>query len=128
MNGCVCEKKDPAEARRLDLPEVVPATDVYERDDAYLIVADVPGVEQKDLEISVEERVLAIEGLADLPEPAQATLLHREFGPVRYRRTFQLSDDIDVEKIGAAVKNGVLRVTLPKAAARQPRKITVAAG
>ena len=128
MTTSACEKKDAPEARRVDAPEVQPATDIYERDDAYVIVADVPGVDQQGLDLSVEDRVLTVDGLAQMPEPEQATLLHREFGAVRYRRAFRLSDDIDVDKISAVVKNGVLRLTLPKVAQRQPRKITVTAG
>lgn len=128
MTNSACEKTETPEARRVDVPEVQPATDIYEREDAYVVVADMPGVDQQGLDLSVEERVLTVDGLAEVPGPASATLLHREFGAVRYHRAFRLSDDIDVEKISAAVKNGVLRLTLPKLPQRQPRKIPVTAG
>lgn len=128
MNTCVTQQPETTTARRLEAVEVRPATDIYELESAYLIVADVPGVDQHGLEISVEDRQLTLEGLAEGPEPEQATLLHREFGPVRYRRVFELSDDIETDRISAVVRNGVVRVTLPKVAQRVPRKIAVQAG
>ncbi len=109
-----------------DLPVVEPATDIYETDSALVVVADMPGVAENGLEVTLENQVLTLFGrTAAGSEPATHGRVYREFGPTEYRRTFTINDGIDREKITARLKNGVLRVTLPKAAQAQPRRIVV---
>lgn len=114
----------PTEATH-DLPVVAPATDIYETEHDLVAVVDMPGVDEKDIEVSLENQVLTLTGRAASADPAGHELLYREFGPAEFRRTFTVHDDIDREKITARLKNGVLRVTLPKAAKAQPRRIAV---
>lgn len=128
MTASALQKTEAAEARRMDEVVVRPDVDIMEREGAYVIVADVPGADQQHLELSIEDRVLALEARMAEPTGGTGELLHSEFGPVRYQRSFELSDDIDREKISASVKDGVLRLTLPKVAQRVPRKIAVQAG
>lgn len=110
-----------------DLPVTAPATDIYETDREIVVVADMPGVNEQSVDITLENQALTLSGRATRAEAAEGELLYREFGPTEYRRTFTLSDEIDRDRITARVKNGVLRVTLPKAARAQPRRIAVQA-
>lgn len=117
------------EARRMERrPEFRPDVDIYERKDAFIIVADVPGVSEKDVDIQVEDDVLTIEATTS-PEPHEGHELlygeHDEAGV--YRRSFTITSDINRDGISAQLKNGVLRLTLPKAEQVQPRKISVKA-
>lgn len=114
----------PTEATR-NLPVLAPATDIYETDHALVVVVDMPGVDERHLEVTLENQVLTLSGRAEGLPGAERELLYREFGPAEFRRTFTVQDDIDREKITARLKNGVLRVTLPKAARAQPRRIAV---
>lgn len=94
-------------------PAVAPPVDVFENKDEVLIVADLPGVAQEALRIDLEEERLVIEA------PREG---------FDYRRSFLMPDGIDREKVSAKLTNGVLRLTLPKAAAIKPRRIEVKAG
>ena len=105
-----------------------PATDIYEREDAVVVLADLPGVDGRNVDITLENNVLTIRGRAAVAEPQEADLLHREYRTTDYERSFTLTDDVDREKIKATMKQGVLRIELPKAAEKQPRKISVDAG
>lgn len=107
-----------------NLPVRTPATDIYETDQGVVVVADMPGVSEKGLEVTLENQVLTLVGRPEIaPEDAEA--LHREFGPVEYRRSFTLTEELDREKIAARIKAGQVRITLPKAAQAQPRRIAV---
>ena len=105
-----------------------PATDIYEREDAIVVLADMPGVDGRNVDLTLENNVLTIRGHAAVTEPQEADLLHREYRATDYERSFTLTDDVDREKIKATMKQGVLRIELPKAAEKQPRKISVDAG
>ncbi len=91
---------------------ITPKVDVYENADAYLLVADLPGVGKDDLHVSWSRGELTLEGHS---------------GPRLFRRAFTVPDGIDADRIGADLVNGVLRLTLPKVAAVKPRKIEVRA-
>lgn len=104
---------------------VSPAVDIYEKEDGLYIAADMPGLEQDHVELSVENDVLTLRGT-----PAKATVdedyLYREYRPVGYFRQFRLGRKIDQSRVAAAYRNGVLNVSLPFAEEAKPRKITVA--
>ena len=103
----------------------LPATDIYEREDAIVLVADMPGVAEQDVDIHVENHVLTIKGTPAVTQ--QGDVLYAEFRPGRFERAFTLSNDIDSEGIKARMKNGVLTVDLPKSAKARARKIEVVA-
>ena len=105
-----------------------PAVDIVEQAEALVIVADVPGVDEKHLEVTLENDVLTFTGHAAAQDPAGLDPLYREFEAADYRRSFTIATDFDREKITATIRNGVLRITLPRATAAQPRKIEVATG
>lgn len=103
-----------------------PDVDILERKDDIVVSADLPGVDEKTLDITLEKNVLTIYGRV---EPAKDMPGHRlaysEYGIGDYQRAFTLSDEVDKDRIQATMKNGVLRLVLPKAEAARSRKIAV---
>jgi HSP20 family protein len=108
-------------------PVFVPATDIFEDKDALHIVADMPGVNNEGVEIHLEDNELKIIGRVT-EEKRGASLLHAEYESGDYLRNFTLSNVIDQRRIEASMKDGVLRILLPKAESSKPRKITVKGG
>ena len=106
----------------------VPRADIYEVDDQIVIVADVPGVDENSVEIMLEKNVLTINAYVEPVEMQGFALAFAEYEVGDYQRSFKLSDEIDREKIQATIKDGVLRLYLPKAGAALARKISVKAG
>ena len=106
-------------------PVYVPRVDVRETAEAFVVVADLPGADEKSVEATVQKRVLTIEGWTQLEKPQGGEELGREFGAGRFRRDFALPDAVDPERIQARVKNGVLTVTIPKKEEVKARKIQV---
>jgi HSP20 family protein len=103
----------------------VPRVDIYETDDAIILLTDMPGVDENSVDIMLEKNVLTINGYVHVDDPDNYSLSYAEYESGDYERSFNLSNEIDREKIEATVKNGVLRLLLPKAAPAKTRKITV---
>lgn len=99
----------------------VPPVDIYETAETLVVLADLPGVTKQGLSVQVEKGILTIEGKVERDTPG--TLLRREFALASFFRQFRLTESVDSEKIRASLKNGVLRLELPKAEAAKPRKI-----
>lgn len=110
-----------------DLPVFVPATDVYERGEALLVVCDLPGVATDRVDIRLEKDVLTVTAQQEDFSPEGADLLYRGYRTGIFRRSFTVTTPVDAGKIKANMKNGVLYITLPKTAESQPRKIKVEA-
>lgn len=106
----------------------VPAVDILENEEEIIILADMPGVTSKSVDIDLRESVLTIQGRISPAEGEKEVTVYREFDWGDYLRQFTLSDAIDQEKITAKMDLGVLRLTLPKAEKRKPKKIQVTAG
>ena len=106
----------------------LPRTDIYERDNALVLVADMPGVDENSVEINVEQRVLTITGRVTPQEVADHRLTYAEYEAGDFERSFTLSEEVDVDQIKATVKGGVLRLVMPKSEAAKPKKISVKAG
>lgn len=106
----------------------VPAVDILENEEEIIILADMPGVTSKSVDIDLRESVLTIQGRISPAEGEKEVTVYREFDWGDYLRQFTLSDAIDQEKITAKMDLGVLRLTLPKAEKRKPQKIQVTAG
>jgi len=106
----------------------VPRADIYETSNDLVIVADMPGVDENSLDITLEKNVLSIKGFVDLPTPENYSLAYAEYEVGDFERNFTLSNDFDRENISAKVKNGVLYIHLPKAGPAKTKKITVNAG
>lgn len=106
----------------------VPAVDILENEEEIIVLADMPGVTSKSVDIDLRESVLTIQGRISPVEGEKEVTVYREFDWGDYLRQFTLSDAIDQEKITAKMDQGVLRLTLPKAEKRKPQKIQVTAG
>jgi len=103
-----------------------PAVDIKEEQDRYVIHADVPGVDPKDIEVDMEGGVLTIKGERE-SEKKDEREGYKRVERIRgtFFRRFSLPDTVDAEKISAKARNGVLEVIVPKHEKVQPRKIKV---
>lgn len=103
----------------------VPDVDIYETQDSLHLDADMPGVDEKSLQINLADGVLTIEGQVGVKDYERLAPVYTEYNVGNYLRRFTLSSDIDVDKISARVTNGVLELTLPKVERVKPRRIAV---
>ena len=106
----------------------MPVIDVLEKKDSYVIEAELPGLNEKDIKLEVKEAVLTLstEKKAENDEKAaQGTWIRRERGDLRFSRTFELPDDTDVDKIEAKFHDGLLTIELPRKPESAPRILTV---
>jgi HSP20 family protein len=110
-----------------NVPVFIPAVDIYESADGMVLLADMPGVSSEGVEIDLKEGQLTIRGTAREEGGGGRSLL-REYAVGDYYRQFTVSNLIDHSKIEASMKDGVLKVVLPKAEAAKPRKIAIKAG
>lgn len=109
-------------------PTFTPAVDIFETDTAITLLADMPGVKAQDLDVDLRDDVLTLSGEVSPPEAADESDITREYVTGKYFRQFNLSEAIDQTNIDAGLKDGVLRLTLPKVEKATPRKIVVKAG
>jgi len=101
-----------------------PPVDIYETKEAYVLEADMPGVNKQGLEILLEGNELTLIGHRE-PLPPTGDVVHREATSLDFRRAFELDPSIDTTKISAQIEQGQLRLLLPKAERLKPRKIAV---
>ena len=106
----------------------VPLVDIVEDEEALVLVADMPGVDERGVDITVEKNVLTIKGAVASDTPPGYKLTYEEYGVGDYERSFTVPNEIDRDKIHATIKDGVLRLMLPKVKQAVARKVTVAAG
>jgi HSP20 family molecular chaperone IbpA len=116
--------KSPAEKKRVGIT-FTPAVDIFETEEEMTVLADMPGVKAKDLTIDLRGDILTLTGQVAPPEGENETDVLREYRSGSYFRQFSLSEVIDRAKIGAELKEGVLRLVLPKVRPAKPRRITV---
>jgi HSP20 family protein len=103
-----------------------PAVDVKEEKDRFVLLADVPGVDPKEIEVHMEKGVLTIKGARNHETEKDREAYKRIERPRgSFYRRFSLPDTADAERISAKSLNGVLEITIPKMEATKPRKITV---
>jgi len=105
----------------------IPRVDIYETKESIFLIADMPGVDDKTVEIELEKNILTITGWVEDGGLKDHSLLFSEYEAGDYERSFTLSDEIDREKINATVKQGVLSLELPKAEKVKPKKIAIKA-
>jgi HSP20 family protein len=106
-----------------------PALDISERKDAYLVTVEVPGVRPEDIEVTLEDGVLTVQGQRQFTQESSEQQYHRverRYGA--FRRTVSLPTRTKVDAIEASFDNGVLEVVVPKAEEARPRKIEIRAG
>jgi len=122
------DKEEVREESTRPGPLFRPDVDVLERKDEFVIYADLPGVDDRSVDVRLERGLLTLEAqLATLPDPGWSPL-HAEYRVGSFHREFRVSEDIDSNGVSASMKNGVLELRLPKAAEHRPRSIPVQAG
>jgi HSP20 family molecular chaperone IbpA len=117
----------PDSARR-DTQAMTPRVDVLEDDTGITVVADMPGVSKDSLEIKVENDALSIEGAVSATTPQAMEATYAEVRIPRYRRSFTLSRELDSGRIEAQLKDGVLRLRIPKHEQARPQRSSVKVG
>jgi HSP20 family protein len=103
----------------------IPRADIYETDDNVVVTVDIPGASQDTINITLEKNILKITGNSTHGNPDGYALAFAEFEAGDYERSFRLTDQINQDAIEALYKDGVLKLTLPKAEAAKARKISV---
>lgn len=116
---------DRQEPRRQEAPTMIPRVDVLEDDTGITLLADLPGVSRESLEIHVEGESLTIEGTVTAATPEAMEAAYAEVRVPRYRRSFTLSRELDGGRIEAQLKDGVLRLRIPKQEHAQPRRVSI---
>jgi HSP20 family protein len=111
-----------------DMPVVVPPVDVFENESGITLLADLPGVSRDRLGVRVDGDSLLIEATAVTLGPQDMQLVYGEAQYPSYRRQFTLSRELDASRIDASLKDGVLKLTIPKLEEAKPRRIEVQVG
>ena len=106
----------------------VPRADIYETKEGLTLVMDVPGADEKSVDITLEKNVLTINAYPAAVKAEGYTLAYSEYSEGDFQRSFALSNEIDSARIAAEVKNGVLTLHLPKVAEVKPHKISIKGG
>jgi HSP20 family protein len=104
-----------------------PPIDIHEGSEGLTLEADLPGATDRNLQVQLEENVLSLYVRIDSPPPPDVRLIHEEFRVGDYHRSFILSDEVDRDRITADLKNGVLRLFLPKSERVRARRIEIKA-
>ncbi|OGV46735.1 MAG: hypothetical protein A2017_07115 [Lentisphaerae bacterium GWF2_44_16] len=122
-------KSDKSEIVSSNIDKAIfnPLADIYEEKDSVILLAEMPGVNEKNIDISVENNVLTITGIQDEEDFKGYELMHRSYNTGIYKRSFSMAGDIDSSNINAKISNGILRIVLPKMEKAKPKKITVQA-
>ena len=104
----------------------LPATDIFESDHALTMLVEMPGVSKESIEVKVEGDILTIDGRIDFSKYEGLQPLYTEYNVGNFSRTFQLSNEIEQAGIKAELKDGVMKLVLPKAERPKPRRIEIA--
>jgi len=113
--------RESSGAKRIYMPRV----DVYETKDSIVLVADMPGVDDKSLDITLEKDTLRIKGTVATDGLKDHRVYRVEYGVGDYERVFRIGEAVDHDHIAASMKDGLLNVMLPKAEAVKAKKIPV---
>ena len=111
--------------RMRDRATFIPRSDIFETEEAVVVTLDMPGVSEKEIDITLEKSILTINALSWDNAPNDYSLSFAEFEAGNYERSFHLTDKIDRDRIEAVYADGVLKLTLPKAEEAKARKISV---
>jgi len=118
----------PSNATEERLPQeqaITPLIDIHEGPEGLILEADLPGVAEGNVSIQLEDNVLVLQAKVPSPLPEGARVLHQEFHVGDYYRSFILSDEVERSRITAELRNGVLRLLLPKAERAKTRRIEI---
>lgn len=123
----VREKQELANKEEKTIPGrfFVPASDIFETEEALTLIMEMPGVEKKNVIVALDNDVLRVEGQIDFSSYAGMEPVYTEYNVGHYARAFTLSGKIDREAISAQLEDGVLTLTLPKAKEAIARRIDI---
>lgn len=116
---------DPAQPNPQAHAGHAPLIDIHEGPDGLVLEADLPGATEEGLSIQLEDNVLTLQARVEAPVPQGARALHEEYRVGPFQRSFILSDEVERSRITAELKNGVLRLILPKAERAKTRRIEI---
>jgi HSP20 family protein len=116
------EKK---QERTVPLRTFLPATDIFETEQALNVVLEMPGVRKDNVDVSIEDDILKVEGRIDYSKYEGLQPVYTEYNVGHYVRSFELSSKIDQSAIKAEMKDGIVTLVLPKTEKVKPRKIAV---
>jgi len=105
-----------------------PSADVWESQAGYQLEIEVPGAASDDIDVSLDDQVLTVVAKVQSAVNDGFTPVYTEYRTEDLRRRFRLPDDVNDDGIEASVRNGVLRVSVPKREAAQPKKIAIKSG
>ena len=117
------KKAEKSIEKTRDLIAVAPAVDIFENESEILLYADMPGVIKENLFVNIDNGMLFLSGVRKLETKGTATW--EEFGNVKYVRNFSVPPTIDIGKVEAELKDGFLRLHLPKSESAKPRRIEI---
>jgi HSP20 family protein len=123
--NATADGRSPAQDSTLESLIFAPATDIFEGENEWKILADVPGVDERNLSVTLEGNVLTLEGKIPREPMDGYELTFSEYREGDYRRTFTLAEGIDRDRIAASLKNGLVELTLPKAETTRVKRIPV---
>jgi HSP20 family protein len=106
----------------------MPNADIFDTEDALTVVLEMPGVDRDNINISIENGVLTVEGKINFDKYEGLQPVYSEYNVGPYRRSFRISSRIDQDKISAEMRDGVITLMLPKAEEAKPRRIDVRTG
>jgi len=104
-----------------------PRTNLYDAGNELVVTAEVPGMTNKDVEVTVHQNILTLTGKREEKVPEGYSVHRQERVPIEFQRTFSLPSKVDMEKTSAEVKDGILTIKMAKAPEATPRQITVQA-
>jgi HSP20 family protein len=122
------QKKRPVQSSEESTAPVnvfVPTTDIFETDDSLRILVEMPGVDRGNVDISVKDRILTIDGKIDFQKYAGMTPVYTEYNIGSFHRRFSLSNKVDVSKIRAEMRDGLLTLTIPKSEEAKAQRIQI---
>ncbi|NIS87435.1 MAG: Hsp20/alpha crystallin family protein [Nitrospinaceae bacterium] len=115
----------PTRAERRD---VYPRVNIIEQEGEYVLMAEVPGMKENDIEAELNQGVLCIRSTQRPEEKMEGTYYLQEFAPRSFERTFRLGEQVDPEKVSAHMEHGILYVRLAKRETAKPRKVEIKVG
>ena len=103
-----------------------PAVDIYDKDDHIVIKAEIPGVDKKDITVDIKDRVLTLKGERSSDnEEKKDNFYRRERTFGKFERSFSLPAQVDLDKVKADYKDGILKIEIPKPEGQKPKEVTI---
>jgi HSP20 family protein len=123
----VQQKREVEKAQEATRPTraFLPSADIFETEDALTVVLEMPGVDRDNVDVSIENGVLTVEGKINFSKYEDLEPVYSEYNIGPYRRTFRISSRVAQDKIKAEMRYGVITLVLPKAEEAKPRRIEV---